>query len=341
MSAKRSIAGLLLLSAALGGASWAGCGGSGTSALRDTEEPVQFEEERTAAPSASPEVERAEGLLARGDAAGARAILEAALEANPRDARALLDMGLSYELEEQFDEAAAQYRAAIEASPGFAEALNNLGVLQRESGDLEGAVTSLRAALEARPGFASARLNLALALEEAGDDEGAERQYRVVSRLAPREPYSRIHLGHLLLRRGNQEAALVAFRGAEQPAQGDRAALDALGSGFRRAGDPAAAVRVLRAAIAAEEEPAPPPVHAELALALYAADHHPEAEQTLSELLSAHADYAIAHYLLANMLAQRGAGADAATHYEAYLRLSPNGAQAAQARQRLERVRGN
>jgi TolA-binding protein len=80
-------------------------------------------------------------------------------------------------------------------------------------------------------------------------------------------------------------------------------------------------------------------VHAELALALFAASHREEAEQALRDLLRRHADYATAHYLLANMLASRRAFRDAAQEYQAYLRLAPNGPQAAEARARLEHVR--
>src|SRR5690606_41922714 len=84
---------------------------------------------------------------------------------------------------------------------------------------------------------------------------------------------------------------------------------------------------------------APAPVHAELALALFAADHREEAEQTLAELLRREPSYATAHYLLANMFASRRAFRDAAREYQAYLRAEPNGPQAGQARARPPHVR--
>ena len=59
--------------------------------------------------------------------------------------------------------------------------------------------------------------------------------------------------------------------------------LSALGSGLRRAGDPQMAARVLQDAIEAGDTEAPPAVTAELALALFAADHRQEAEQTLTD----------------------------------------------------------
>jgi Tfp pilus assembly protein PilF len=315
---------------------------AGATQRTDTAQPeVTFEDEAEArrGPAASEGVARGEQLLAQGDARAAEAAFREAIEADERDVRAYLDLGLALEMQERLPDAERAYRSAIEIDASFAEALNNLGVLLRDRGELEEAVRTLRAAVQARPAFASAHLNLGLALEEAGETDDAMASYRRVIELAPREPTSRISLGLLLLENGERDQALIELRRAVSPAQGDRAMLSALGNGLRRAGDAEMAVRVLRDAIEAGEEEAPPPVHAELALALYAAEHHEEAERALEQLLAAHDDFAIAHYLIANMQAQRAAYADAARHYQAYLRLEPNGPQAAQARERLQRVR--
>lgn len=336
--------------ALLGLALWAlaGCGGGGgrqrpleRSTSGRVDEPVMFEDEAAAqaAPQASEEVERGESLLAAGDAAAAERAFRAALEEDPSDVRAHLDLGLALEMQDRLDEAAHAYRAALDVDPTFAEALNNLGVLLRDAGRTEEAVRLLREAVRVRPGFASAQLNLGLALEDAGDAEGAMAAYRRVIALAPEEPTARIQLGLLQLSQGERERALITLRRAVSTAEGSRAMLSALGSGLRRAGDPQMALRVLRASVEAEDTPAPPAILAELALAQFAAGHRSEAEQTLGALLEAHADYATAHYLLANMLAAREAFDEAARHYEAYLRLAPDGPQAAPARARLEHVR--
>lgn len=301
-----------------------------------------FEDEAEAnrAPAASETVERGESLLASGDAAAAEPLFREAIEADPSDGRAHLDLGLALEMLERLEDAEGAYRAAIEASPQLAEARNNLGVLLRDTERTAEAVEVLREAVRVRPGFASAHLNLALALEESGDAEAAATSYRRVIELAPREPTARIQLGYLQLATGDRDAALITLRRAVSAASGSRAMLSALGSGLRRAGDAQMAVRVLTDSIAADEEsPAPPPLIAELALAQFAAGHRPEAEQTLEALIGEHSRYATAHYLLANMLAAREAFREAGRHYQAYLRLEPDGPQAEQARGRLEHVR--
>src|SRR5690606_17371690 len=203
-----------------------GCGGARPAASGADDE-VMFEDERAAreAPQASEEVARGEALLAQGDAAGAEAIFRSAIEADPRDARAHLDLGLALEMQERLDEAESAYRAAIAIDPGLAEAQNNLGVLLRDQGRTDEAIAALREAVRARPGFASAHLNLGLALEDAGEVEEAIAAYRRVTELAPREPTSRIQLGLLLLAQGQRDEALIALRRAVEPAEGDRAML--------------------------------------------------------------------------------------------------------------------
>jgi Tfp pilus assembly protein PilF len=329
---------LAILLAPVAAAGLVGCASSPAARTAD-DEVVMFEDERRAATlPASPGVERAEALLARGDAAAARDLLTAEVEARPTDARAQLDLGLAYEMLERPAEAEAAYRAAVAARPDFAEALNNLGVVLRARGASGEAVEVLRRAVAANGELVSAQLNLALALQETGDLDGALAGFRRVMELSPREPRSRLEAGFILLEAGEAEAAQRVFLQAARLSQGDRALLSSLGNGLRRAGDAPAAIRVLRQAIEAEASPAPPPVLAELALAEYAADHRGDAEATLTALLEGAPDYAIAHYLLANMLASREAWTEAARGYRAYLALEPEGAQAARARRRLALV---
>jgi tetratricopeptide (TPR) repeat protein len=323
-----------------------GCTQPGPSRAATTagDEDLRFEDERAEAEAlpASPEVLSAEALLADGRPREAREALTSVVRAHPEDLRALLDLGLAHEMLDQLDEAEAAYRAALDhgagSTPQSAELLNNLGALLRDTERLEEALTMLRRAVALRPGFASAQLNLGLALEDAGDEVGAMEAYRRVIEIAEGEPTSRINLGLLLLGQGQTAQALVELRRA-LPLAEERADLAALGSGLRRAGDPAMAIRALSAAIDAEDTPAPPGLRAELALAHFAAEHRDEAESMLRALIASEPDFATAHYLLANALAAREAWREAAAEYEAFLRADPRAPEAAEARRRLEFVR--
>jgi Flp pilus assembly protein TadD len=323
-----------------------GCGGSGGSSSgagsgSGAEDPIEFEDERAArqAPPASEDVVRAEAMIAEGRPQDAVPILEQAIAASPSDVRARLDLGLAHEMREDLGAAERAYRGAIEVDPAMAEALNNLGALLRDTDRTDEGIAVLRRAIEARPGLASAHLNLALALEDAGDSEGAEREYRIVMRLAPRDPASRTAVAMILLTRGDRDAALIELRHALPLAEGSRADLAAIGNGLRRAGDADLAVRALREAIEADDAPPPPALRAELALAEYASGQREPAEAHVRELIRDEADYAEAHWVLANMLAARRAWRDAAEQYQTFLRMAPNAPEAAEARARLAHVR--
>lgn len=316
-----------------------GAGGTARTATSHGGEDVHFEEETAAAeptgPPASPEVQRAEGLLAAGNAAEAVSILRDAIRATPNDPRAHLDLGLAYEMQDQRDAAQREYRAALSADATFVEAANNLGALLREEGELVQAIRVLEQAVRIRPRFAAARFNLAMAYEEHGDLNEAEAAYETTIQDAPRAVMPRVNYGLLLVHLQRNEEAVRAFRAALPMAANDRAALVAIGNGLRRAGEGASAVRAVQAAIRAGDDGPTPALLSELALAQRAANDRPAAEASLVAAIRLDAHYATAHYLLANMLAGRQEFGGAAEHYRAYLQLEPRGDYAAEAREKL------
>ena len=316
------------------------CGGARPT--QSTSEPIEFEDEQAArlAPPASPEVTEAESLIAQGRAADAVPLLERAAAASAGDVRARLDLGLAHEMLEDLPAAERAYREAIAAQADFAEALNNLGALLRDTDRTEEGIAMLRRAVEARPAFASAHLNLALALEDTGDAAGAEAEYRIVMRLAPRDPASRTNLAMILIERGDREHALLELRQALPLAEGSRADLAQIGNGLRRAGDADLAVRALTEAIDAGEDPAPPALRAELVLAEYASGQREIAERHARDLAREAPGYPDIHWVLGNMLAAREVWSQAAEEYAAFIRMAPDAPEAAEARARLEYVRG-
>ncbi|MDB4972337.1 MAG: domain protein putative component of TonB system [Myxococcaceae bacterium] len=287
------------------------------------------------APASSPLVKAAEALLAKGDAAGAREKFEQAVAADASDVRALLGLGLSYEALDKPADAERAYRAAVAEAPSFAEAHNNLGLLLRDRGDDAAAIEELEAAAAADPRLASAQVNLALALEETGRSDEAARAYERAVQLAPKDPMLRANRGLFLLGRQQTEPALVQLRAGLAAAAGDRAALLALGNGFRRAGKPDEAVRALKQAIAAADGKPTPALLSELALAQNAAGDAAAAKASLTQALALDGRYATAHYLLGSIEASAGDVRAARTHYERCIALEPKGPLAAKAKEKL------
>ena len=291
------------------------------------------------APPASEPVRQGEQRLAAGDPTGARRLFERAVAENPEDARAHFDLGMALELLDDPAGAEQRYRRAIELRPDFAEALNNLGLLLRAQGKSGEAVTMLRRAVAANPASAEGHINLALGLEESGDLPGAESEYREALRIDPGATMTRANLGLLLVRVGRKPEALAELKRALPGARGNRAALLTIGNGLRLAGDPAAAVGAMQAATAAGDKRPTPALLSELALAQLAAGDRSAGIGSLREAIALDQSFAVAHYLLANMLAADGKYDDAISHYRQYLKLEPEGEQAGRARERLQRVR--
>jgi Tfp pilus assembly protein PilF len=287
------------------------------------------------APEASPFVREGEGKLGQDDAAGAKTLFEQALAQNPGDARAALDLGIADELLGDGVGAEAAYRKALVIKPDLTQAQNNLGVLLREKGALPEAIKLLKSAAASSPDSAPAHQNLALVYEDSGDSDAAASEYARALELTPDDAMTRANYGLLLLKQQRKDAAVQQLSRAAKAAQGNRAALLAIGNGLRRAGATDEALAAMQAAVDAPGEAATPALLSELALAQRAANQRDAALATLQKALSIDDNYATAHYLLANMLASEQRFPEAKKHYERYLKLAPEGEQAARARERL------
>jgi Tfp pilus assembly protein PilF len=290
----------------------------------------------TSAPAASALVREGENKLTQNDAQAARDLFARALAADVKDSRAALDLGIASELLGDQPGAESAYRRALSANADLTQAQNNLGVLLRDRGELTEAISWLSKAATAAPDSAAAHQNLALAYEDAGQLASSASAYARALEIAPDDAMTRANYGLLLLKQQQPEAAVRELSRARDAAQDNRAALLAIGNGLRRAGAADAALLAMLGAVAAKGEPATPALLSELALAQRGAGKREDAVATLQKALTLDEKYAIAHYLLANMLAADKQFAQAKQHYERYLKLAPQGEQAEHARERLK-----
>jgi tetratricopeptide (TPR) repeat protein len=100
-------------------------------------------------------------------------VFEAAVRAQPRSARAQMELGSAYGDVGRFDDAVQAYRRATAILPGYAAAWYNFGNLYAHRGAFEPAEQAYRTALEHAPLLGPARYNLALVLISTGRDEDA------------------------------------------------------------------------------------------------------------------------------------------------------------------------
>lgn len=311
----------------------AGCGAAQSAPAKPT--PA----ETLSRPPASPDVLRAERLLADGNVPEAKRVLEQALVDVPDDARAWLDLGLVQEATGDRASAEKSYRQATEIDPNFAEAFNNLGALLREDGQLAEATAMLERAVALDPSLSAARFNLALCYEEQGKLADAEREYLATVDRLPDDPVPRINLAMMLLDTERPEDAAVQLRAARPMVRGDVLLSIAVGEGLRRAGLPAEAVPVLRAALSQAPEPPPTELLAELALAQYASGDLDAAEATMRRAVGQDELDPALQYAYGAILARQGQLGKARAHLKRAAKLDPDGPYAERAKARLEALK--
>ncbi len=121
-----------------------------------------------AAPTALPLVSVALDLLKKGERGKAKAVLEQALSANPRDVGALQLLGAVLVEESNPARAIGVLQQALALKPGHAGALNNLACAHFALGQYDDAITHFRALLAQRPDAPSIHYNLGNVLQASG-----------------------------------------------------------------------------------------------------------------------------------------------------------------------------
>ena len=120
-----------------------------------------------------------------GNAEGALAHYETALQLMPDDARALTNLGSLLAAQGQTDQAIRRYREAITLKPNIGNVHFNFGNALVTQGRLEEAVEQYRRALEIWPSDVGAYNNLGMALGSAGRVGEAVEAFREAVRLDP------------------------------------------------------------------------------------------------------------------------------------------------------------
>ena len=296
-------------------------------------------EELVSRPAATPEVLRGERLFVNGRVTEAQQVFEQAIEDDPEDARAWLDLGLVHEAKRDARAAEKAYRRATEIDPRFAEAFNNLGVLLRERGALADATPILERAVALDPDLTAARFNLGLCYEDQGRREDAEREYLITIEQLPGDPVPRINLAMMYLDMERAQDAAAQLRAARPSVRGDVLLSIAVGEGLRRAGAPADAVAVLESALEDAGEYPPTDLLAELSLAYYAVGDLDSAERAMRRAIGQDEIDPALHYAYGSILAKQGKLGKARSHFRRAISLDPDGPYAERARRRLDSLK--
>lgn len=157
----------------------------------------------------------AQERLARGDAAGARALLERAVAAARDDADAWNALGLAQQAGGDLPAAQGSFERAIQLAPRRYEAHLNLAVLLMKRGVTGRARTEFEQAVEAHPGDPLPYWNFATALADVGQLEPARQLLETALGLDPRNGPAHAEMARVESRSGRAAAALHHFAVAE------------------------------------------------------------------------------------------------------------------------------
>lgn len=136
----------------------------------------------------------------QGDKSGAVAVLNSALQLNPRSARLRNGLGTIYMAQGKAKEAEAEFREVLRLDPDTPNVRGNLGVALGRLGKYEESAHILREAIRLNPNDDTVQGNLGYVLELMGDTKGALETYRKVQAMNPANRLNQINLERLLKR---------------------------------------------------------------------------------------------------------------------------------------------
>lgn len=175
-----------------------------------------------------------------------------ALGAKVAASRALLRRGKRFGRAERFDLAEPAFRAAVEADPTNADAIANLGISLANLGRLGEAQRRLTESLAINDDNAIAHLSLGVVLDRQGLDQAATKEYMAALDSDASNLQARVYLADAKMRMGLPEQAATLYRQALDQSPNSSRMQMSLALADIRAGQFNEARKVLEAALKAQ-----------------------------------------------------------------------------------------
>ncbi|HSE39819.1 MAG TPA: tetratricopeptide repeat protein [Acidobacteriota bacterium] len=191
-------------------------------------------------------------LLQNQDFDGAIRELTQAAKALP-DARIYDTIGIAYQHQKKYGEAAEQHRKALSLDPTSAGTMNNLASALTESGNVDEAISYMKQAISIQPEFAYSYIHLASLLKKRNQKE-AMLTLRQGNQRLPQNSQIALELAHLLATSSDEsvrncsEAIQIANLISTKKQNKDAESLDVLSAGYACSNDFDRAVELSRQA---------------------------------------------------------------------------------------------
>jgi tetratricopeptide (TPR) repeat protein len=168
--------------------------------------------------------------------------------------RVLLRRGQRAGKSGRFDVAEKAFRAAVEADPNDAEAIANLGISLANLGRIDEAEARLVEALRKDDTIAVAHLSLGVVYDRKGRDAAAIEQYAATIKLDPENVTARVYEADALMRSGDAAKAVPLYREALARSPASSRMQMSLAMALVRVGQRADARAVLESALASQPD---------------------------------------------------------------------------------------
>jgi arylsulfatase A-like enzyme/predicted Zn-dependent protease len=182
-------------------------------------------------------IEEAERLIERGDAAGARDLVEPFLRRDPNNPRLWHTLSRARAGLADLDGAETAIRRSLALAPGLEFLRYTHADIARRRGDEQGVVAELRAIVRDNPRAVEASLELAAIAFRAGDRDAAKETLLSAYRAGARDPDLLDRLGHFMLLEKREPEATTFFSESLGLWPDDPVALLAAGRAELRAND--------------------------------------------------------------------------------------------------------
>ncbi|MBP1715618.1 MAG: Tetratricopeptide 2 repeat protein [Deltaproteobacteria bacterium] len=127
--------------------------------------------------------------------------LKGILKEDPKNPKALIELGNAYFDTDQAEKAIEAYTKALEIDPNNSNVRTDLGIMYRKKGDFDRAISEFKKAAQADPGHVNSRYNLGIVLlHDKGDLKGAItawEEYLKVEPAGPRAENIRTQMGKM------------------------------------------------------------------------------------------------------------------------------------------------
>ena len=116
-------------------------------------------------------------------------VLQSILKDDPKNLKALIELGNLYFDSDQLDPAIQAYSKALEIDPKNADVRTDLGIMFRRKKDYDRAIAEFKRAAEDNPNHANSRYNLGVVLlHDKGDIKGALKAWEEYLKVEPTGP---------------------------------------------------------------------------------------------------------------------------------------------------------